>query len=92
MKYIKTFEAKQEFKIGDTVVFKFKRGVGRYDIKVGTIKEKGKYPFDNWWTITDLDNRKYSDLSIPNTQIIKKATQKSIDKYMLEPISNKFNI
>lgn len=91
MKYIKTFEAKKEYEIGDTVVFKFKRAVGVYDIKVGVIKEKGKV-FDNWWTITDLDNRKYGDLSIPNTRIVKKANKKDINKYLLEPIKDKFNI
>ena len=91
MKYIKTFEAKKEFEIGDTVVFKLKRAVGVYDIKVGIIKEKSK-AFDNWWTITDLDNRIYSDLSIRQSHIVKKANKKDIDKYLLEPNIKKFNI
>lgn len=90
MKYIKTFETKKEYKIGDIVVFKFQRMHHQFDIKVGVIKEKGI--FDNWWEITDLDNRKYGDLFIRNSYILKKATQKDIDKYMLEPNINKFNI
>ena len=91
MKYIKTFEAKKEYEIGDTVVFKLKKAVGVYDIKVGVIKEKSK-AFDNWRTITDLDNRIYGDLSIRPSHIVKKASKKDIDKYMIEPISKKYNI
>ena len=91
MKHLKEFEAKKEYNIGDIVVFKFKRGVGRYDLKVGTIKEKSNV-FDNWCTITDLDNTTYSDLSVPVTQVIKLASQKDINNYMLLHDINKYNL
>ncbi len=92
MKYIKTFEAKKEYKIGDTVVFKMMKMQGKFDIKVGVIKEPAKEPFENWWIITDLDNRIYKDLTVRKSYILKKANKKDIDKYMMEPTLNKFNI
>ena len=89
MKYIKKFETKQEYKVGDIVVFKFKY-MYEWIKKVGIIKKNSI--FGDWWVITDLDNRTYFDLDIKKSKILKIATQKDIDKYMLEPTMNKYNI
>jgi hypothetical protein len=91
MKYIKTFETKKEYKVGDIVVFKFQRMHYQFDIKIGIIKKQNTV-FENWYDITDLDNTEYGDLATKKSHILKKATQKDIDNYMMEPNAKKYNL
>ena len=83
MKYIKTFEATEEYKIGDYVQVLSARA--KFN---GEILEIDKTYDQGWYLIDDIDDTFW----IRKREIFRRLTLKEIKKYKLKKGLNKYNI
>ena len=100
MKYLQSFEAnKYEPKIGDVVIYNDQR----WDVdlsqwvkekRIGQIYERRIAKRAYNWILTDINPYAHykNEIWIPKSSILRIATQKDIDKYLMEKDAKKYNL